>query len=373
MSGDPLPRGCDVAVVGAGAVGCAIAWRLAQEGLSVVLVERVRPGAEASSAAAGLLASQHESSGQGPFFQLLRRSEGLWRGFAEEIRDASSLDPGWRACGALEVAQGEREGQALAARLAWQRQAGLAVEWLDGREARSRLPALAPEIDAALWFPDAAQVDAQRLTASLWACAAAAGARLAVGEARRLLVEGGRVAGLLVDDRPIAAAAVVLAAGAFSALVEGVGLPPRAVRPVRGQIVCFDLRAPFAAAVFGTGGYLAPKPDGRLLVGSTMEEVGFDKSVTGGGVRGLLELAARLCPALREAPIGSLWAGLRPATADGLPALGPSPGIAGLHLALGHFRNGILLAPVTAEIVAAGVRGKPVDLAPELSAARLSG
>jgi glycine oxidase len=368
---DPLPAGCDVAVVGAGAVGCAVAWRLAQGGLSVVLVERTRPGAEASSAAAGLLASQHEGSKDGPFFRLLRRSERMWGEFARELAEAGAPDMGYRASGAVDVAFDEGEAAVLAGRLSWQRQAGLAVELLEAPELLARFAALAPQIQQALWYPEAAQVDAQRLCASLWAAARSAGVRWLEGEARSLLLRGGRLAGLTVDGRPLEAEAVIVAAGAFGALIEGVGLAPAALRPIRGQLVCFELEPPFEAAVFGAGGYLAPKPDGRVLAGSTMEDVGFDKRVTAAGVQSILERAARLCPRLATAPVGALWAGLRPATPDGLPALGPVPGMPGLHLAAGHLRNGILLTPVTAELLAASVRGQPLDLPRELQAARL--
>ncbi len=364
-------RGCDVAVVGAGAVGCAVAWRLAREGLSVALVEKTRPGAESSGAAAGLLASQHEGSVGGAFFRLLWRSERMWSDFVREMAEAGAPDTGFRACGTLEVAAGEREAAVLAERYAWQKQAGLPVEALDGGTARARLPALTPEIDQALWYPEAAQVDAQRLPDALWACARAAGVRLVIGEARQLVLRGGGVAGVGGDGRSLEAGGVVVAAGAHASLIEGVGLAPDAIRPIRGQIVSLEAAPGFGAAVFGAGCYLAPKPDGRLLVGSTMEEVGFDKRVTGEGVRRLLERAARLCPALHDAPVGALWAGLRPATRDGLPALGPVPGVPGLHLAVGLLRNGILLTPVTAEILAASVLGRAVDLAPELGAARL--
>jgi glycine oxidase len=243
------------------------------------------------------------------------------------------------------------------------------------RELRSHEPALGPLVREAVLFPEAGQVDAQRLSLALLGCARAAGAELRLGEARRLLLEAGRIVGLEVDGVRVAAQAVVVAAGAWSSLVEGVGLKPHAVRPVRGQLVRFDLSSPLRGVVYGAGGYLVPRVDGHVLAGSTMEDVGFDKSVTGAGVAAILERASRLCPSLGAAPVGALWAGLRPACEDGLPALGPVPGVPGLHLAVGHLRNGILLTPVTAELIAAAVLGKPAELgtepAAELSAARL--
>jgi glycine oxidase len=364
-------KGSEVAVVGAGAIGCAIAWRLAQAGLAVTLVEKTRPGAEASSAAAGILAAQAEAQRDGPLFRFLLRSEGSFEAFASEVREAGGVDLGWRRCGALAVATDAAESGVLAGDWEWQRSAGLPIERLDERALRAREPSLGPLVREGVLFPEAGQVDAQRLSPALLACARAAGCELQVGEARRVLLEGGRVVGLEVDGVRRAAQAVVIAAGAWSSLVEGVGLKPQSVRPVRGQMVRFDLPPPLRGVVFGAGGYLVPRVDGHVLAGSTMEEAGFDKSVTGAGIAAILERATRLCPSLAEAPVGALWAGLRPACADGLPALGPVPGIAGLHLAVGHLRNGILLTPVTAALVAAAVQGQPFELAPELSAARL--
>jgi glycine oxidase len=362
----------DVAVVGAGALGCAIAWRLGQAGLTVVLIEKTRPGAEASSAAAGILAAQAEAQADGPFFRLMQRSEQMYRDFAAELKDASGVDPGWRPCGALVAATSEAEVAEIREHTRWQQEAGLPVELLGERELREREPALGPRVRGGVLYAEAGQVDAQRLSQALAGCALKGGGRLRLGEARRLLLEGGRVAGVEVDGERLAAQSVVIAAGAWSSLIGGVGLAPSCVRPVRGQLVRFDVQPPpLRGVVFGAGGYLVPRLEGHLVAGSTMEEAGFDKSVTGAGVAAILERAALLFPSLGQAPIGALWAGLRPACADGLPALGPVPGVPGLHLAVGHLRNGIALTPVTAEIVAAGVLGKPMELATELAAARL--
>ncbi len=364
--------GAEIAVVGAGAVGCSVAWRLAQAGHSVVVVEKTRPGAETSSAAGGILAAQIEGEEDGPLFRFLQRSERAYAEFAAELREACGQEPGYRRCGAFRLALDEVEAELLARAHAWQRAAGLAVERLDGSAVREREPALSSEIQAALWFEDAGQVDAQRLVPALWSACQKAGCRLVIGEARRILAESGRVAGVDVDGRRLAASAVVIAAGSWSALIEGSGLPVASVRPVRGQMVRFDLAPPVRSIVFGAHGYLVPRVDGHLLVGSTMEEVGFDKSVTDAGIRRLLALSERLCPELGRRPVGALWAGLRPACGDGLPALGPLPGIGGLHLATGHLRNGILLAPATAEVLAASVQGRPYELPAELRAARLA-
>jgi glycine oxidase len=295
----------------------------------------------------------------------------MYENFAAEVTEASGVDPGWRRCGVLGAAMDEAEAGKLWEQWGWHGKAGLAVERLGERELRSHEPALGPLVCGGVLFPEAAQVDAQRLSQALWACAQAAGSTLHLGEARRVLLEAGRVVGVEVDGVRVAARAVVIAAGAWSSLIEGMGLAPRSVRPVRGQLVRFDVPPPLHGIVFGAGGYLVPRVDGHVLAGSTMEEAGFDKAVTGAGIAAILARAARLCPALAQAPIGALWAGLRPACEDDLPALGPVPGVSGLHLAVGHLRNGIVLTPVTAGLVAAGVLGKQQDLAAELSAARL--
>src|SRR5579863_8826155 len=178
---------CDVAVVGAGAIGCAIAWRLAQTGLSVTLFEKTRLAAEASSVAAGILASQAEAKRDGPFFRLLLRSERLYEAFAAEVREAGGVDPGWRRCGALVAATEAAEADALWTELGWQREAGLPIAGLDEGQLRLREPALGPSVRQGVLFPEAAQVDAQRLTPALAACARLAGCRLQLGEVRRLL------------------------------------------------------------------------------------------------------------------------------------------------------------------------------------------
>jgi glycine oxidase len=367
---DSGSKRADVAVVGAGAIGCAIAWRLAQAGLAVTLIEKTHPGAEASSAAAGILAAQLEAKHDGPFFRLALRSERMYGAFAAEIHEAGGVDVGWRRCGVLAAAL-EGEAGKHWEQWGWQGAAGFPIERLGEPELRSHEPALGPLVRSGLLFPEAGQVDAQRLSQALLVCARAAGCQLRLGEARRLLLSSDRVTGLEIDGVRLDVPAVVLAAGAWSALVEGVGLKRGSVRPVRGQLVRLDAAPPLRGIVYGAGGYLVPRVEGHVLAGSTMEEAGFDKSVTAAGAAAILERAGRLCPSLAQAPVGALWAGLRPACEDGLPALGPVPGVAGLHLAVGHLRNGILLTPVTAELVAAGLLRAPPELAPQLAAARL--
>jgi glycine oxidase len=334
-----------VLVIGGGAIGCTIAWRLAQRGLGVTLVERGALGGEATSAAAGILAPQAEAHAPGPLYSLTCESRARWPGFADELQRVSEIDVGYRATGTLMVPLDETEELSLRARLEWQRAAGQRAEWT-GR---------------GLYLPDDHQVDPRLLARALATAAARAGVVVHTGSARRLLGDGQRISGALVDETALEADQVVLAGGAWTSLVDGLPPMPR-VRPLRGQLL--ELRAApdlVAHVTFGDGGYLVPRADGRILVGSSEDDVGFVKSVTPPVLSRLLERALKLEPRLAGAEVLGCWAGLRPATGDRLPLLGRS--LPGLQIAAGHYRNGILLAPLTAEIVAAGVTGQPPPVA----------
>jgi len=358
----------DVAIIGGGVMGCAVALRLAQRGLRVTVIERGIPGAEASSAAAGILGPQMEADGAGPLLELGLRSRALYPALAAELRDATGIDIGYVSSGVLAVALDEAGEGELAARRAWQTARGLRVEAPDGPALAALEPELGPAVRAALRFPDDAQVNARELARAFSQAAAAAGARFLQGRyVRRVRVDGGAAAGVELDGEVLAAGAVVVAAGSWSGLVEGAGVPATLVRPARGQLVSIETRPPLfrhVVAVHGRG-YLVPRRDGSVLAGSTVEMAGFRKEVTVAGLADILDLARTLVPALAEAPVTASWSNFRPYTEDHLPVLGATP-VRGLVLATGHFRNGILLAPVTAqaiaELVATGASS--VDLAP---------
>jgi len=356
----------DVLIIGGGVMGCAIALRLAQAGAKVTVLERAIPGAEASSAAGGILAPQQESEGPGPFLELCLRSRGLYPAFADELRELSGVDVGYRACGVLHAVFEEEAAHKLEATAAWQKALGLRAELLTGDEARALEPGLSPKVTAALHLPDDHQVDNRLLTRALTMAAARVGARFRTGYVRGVAQEGGRCVGVDLDGETLRADAVVVAAGSWSGLVQGAKIDPRLVRPARGQMVQFQTRLPLLQrVVFSDKGYVIPRADGRLLAGSTMELVGFEKQVTAEGLARILALAMELCPQLAQAPVQEFWAGLRPYTEDHLPILGQGP-MEGLFLATGHFRNGILLTPITAKLIAQVVLGqKPtVDLRP---------
>jgi glycine oxidase len=364
----------DVVVIGAGVQGSSVALRLAQAGRKVVVLERAVPGAEASSAAGGILSPGVEAVEPGPFYALCRASLARYPAFAREVEALSGMSVGLRTLGTLEVALDDDHAKILAARADKILAHGLPVEVLDDAAVRRLEPAISPEARGALFFADEASLDPRALARASYVAAARAGATFVTGQVRRIVTEGGRATGVEHDSGRIEAGAVVLAAGSWSLLVEGHGLPAGAVRPVRGQIAVLDTRPPLLSRVVFSGhGYVVPRPDGRILCGSTMEEVGFEKAVTAGGLRHVLDVGIGIAPALERAPVVETWSNFRPASPDGEPILGTGT-VPGLLYATGHTRNGILLAPITADAIAAAILGRPppVDLAP-FSAARLAG
>ena len=363
-----LPTAVDVVVVGGGIMGCAVALRLARKGAAVTVIERGIPGAEASSAAAGMLAPQMEAEGPGPMLELGLRSRALYPALATELRDATGIDIGYVKSGVLAAALTEDDERALGVRRVWQTARGMRVEALTGDAARAREPSLGPLVRSALYFPDDAQVNARSLARAFSQAAAAAGARFLQGRyVRRVCVEGGIATGVELDGETLRAATVVVATGSWSGLVEGAGVPPSVVRPARGQLVSIETRPPLFRHVLSVHGrgYLVPRRDGTVIAGSTVEMVGFRKEVTVAGLAEILNLARVLIPGLADAPVIESWSNFRPFTEDHLPVLGLTP-IRGLVLATGHYRNGILLGPITAQaiadLIATGDAG--IDLAP---------
>ena len=365
---DDHATGDDVLIVGGGIMGSAVALRLAQRGVGVTVIERGIPGAEASSAAAGMLAPQTEADGPGPMLALGLKSRALYPELAVELREATGIDVGYQRSGVLALGFGEEDERTLSFRRTWQVAQGQRAELLAEPALRTLEPALGPSVRAALHFPDDAQVNPAALARAFSQAAAAAGARFLQGRyVRRVVVEQGAVTGLELDGEILSADKVVLAAGSWSGLVEGGGVPATVVRPARGQLVAIETRPPLfhhVLSVHGRG-YLVPRRDGTVVAGSTVEMVGFRKEVTVGGLATILDLARTLVPGLADAPVLSSWSNFRPYTEDQLPVLGATA-VRGLFLATGHHRNGILLAPITgdaiARLVATGEAG--VDLAP---------
>ncbi|HEY8369121.1 MAG TPA: glycine oxidase ThiO [Thermodesulfobacteriota bacterium] len=344
----------DVVIAGAGIIGSALALELADAGRRVTVVDRAEPGAGASSAAAGMLVPQGETAAAGPFLDLARASLPLFEPLAARLRDRTGVDVELRQPGLLRVALDEGEAAHLAETAARRRADGDDARWLDAAEARRLEPALSPRVLGALHDPTPWQVDNERLTRALADLARDRGVEFRLGAAvTGLSREGERVTGLETEAGPLPAGVTVLAAGAWSArLAATLGLVVP-VRPVKGQMI--ETRLPVGrlhALVWTADAYLVPRAAGRVLVGATVEEAGFDTRVTLGAVASLARAACDGVPALADAGVVRAWAGLRPGTPDGLPILGAVPGLSGLVLATGHFRNGILLAPITARLLA---------------------
>ncbi len=344
-------RTARVVVIGGGIVGSLIALRLADAGCDVQVLERTAPGAEASSHAAGILAAQSEATGPGALFDLAMESRALHASLADELRGRTGVDVGFERHGVLDVARGA-EADALVAKHAWQTARGLSVEVLDAKGLRAKEPGLAAGFERGVWFPEDACVDPARLVKAIVTAAARAGVTFRSGvTARRVLLEHGRAVGVDTDDGAVEGDAVVLAAGAWSGLVEqGLG-NPASVRPARGQIVEFETSVPpLRGVVFANGGYVVPRADGRVVAGSTLEFVGYRRGVTADGLAKVLAVATRTVPSLGEATVARTWSNFRPFTDDKVALVG-TRGIEGLVVATGHHRSGILLGPVTAEIV----------------------
>jgi glycine oxidase len=357
----------DVAVVGGGVIGLTVAWRAAQRGLRVVVLERDDFGGGASWVAAGMLAPVTEATlSEQAVLRLGLASAQGYPAFVEELHGASGTDPGYLPWGMIVVARDRDEAEALDRELEMRHRLGLSVKRLLPSEARSLVPSLAPAVRLALEVAGDHAVDPRRLGAALVVAARDAGVELRAGvEVRSLETSpGGEVSGVrLAGGAQLAAAQVVISAGAWADAIDGIPEEARVpIHPVKGQILrLHDPAGPglLTRVLRMTSGYLVPRGDGRYVLGATMEERGFDTTVTAGAVFDLLRDAGELMPGISELVIDEIIAGLRPATPDNAPALGPGL-IPGLHWAVGHYRNGILLAPITAEIVVAGLTGDPL-------------
>ncbi|WP_445400384.1 glycine oxidase ThiO [Streptomyces sp. LE64] len=356
-----MSRTADVLVVGGGLIGLVTAWRAAQRGLGTAVVDPA-PGGGAARVAAGMLAAVSElHPGEETLLALNTASAQAYPAFVAELSAVTGADLGYRRCGTLAVALDADDRAQLRELHAVQTAAGLSSEWLSGRECRRLEPMLAPGVRGGLRVDDDHQIDPRRLAAALVTACAAAGVVFHRQRAGRLRTDGERATGVvLADGTALAAGRVVLAAGSLSGRLAGVPqevLPP--VRPVKGQVLRLTVppaHAPFLsrtvrAVVRGGQVYLVPRENGELVLGATSEELGWDTSVTAGGVYELLRDAHELVPGITELPLVETLAGLRPGSPDNAPLLGPTA-LDGLLLATGHYRNGVLLAPITGDVLA---------------------
>jgi glycine oxidase len=357
----------DVLVIGGGIIGLSVAWRAAERGLSVALLERDATGGGASKVAAGMLAPVSEvefGKGGRRLLALGLRSAEMWPAFAAALEAVAGMAVGLRRTGTLFVARDEDEARELERQIALRDSLGLRFSRLRPSQARECEPALAPTIRLALELPDDHSVDPRLVLAALRLACMSSGVELREhARVTRLSLQGGAVSGVeLADGALVRSSTVVIATGAWTGELGGVptaaGVP---VRPVKGQTL--RLRDPVGPgllerAVRFEGGYLVPRSDGSYVLGGTVEERQFDDSPTAGAAYELLRDAHELVPGVSELRIEELCVGLRPGTPDNVPAIGPGA-VAGLTWATGHYRNGILLAPLTAELVAAMLAGQP--------------
>jgi len=345
----------EVIIIGGGVIGLTIARALAQRGVrEVMLIERGRPGAEASWAAAGILAPQVEVDRQDDFFQLACASRDLFPEFAASLKEETGVDIELDTTGTLCLGFMPEDEAELRHRYEWQQSDGLAVEWLNGDEARRLEPCISDRVRCALRCPRDFQIDNRRLINALVRANEELGIQLWTGlSVKALRIKHERVCGVETPNGTFDAPIVVVAAGAWSSLINSPSLTPFDIEPVRGQMLCFEAHPQIARhVIYSSRGYLVPRRDGRVLAGSTVEHVGFDKSITDEGSKSIRSMALEIAPGIAVLPMIDSWAGVRPRAKDGLPVLGLSAGVAGLFYATGHYRNGILLAPITGKVLA---------------------
>lgn len=353
-----------VLIIGGGTIGLSIGWMLARAGEAIALFERGKAGQEASWKAGGMLAPDAELQFEEPaLYRLSRESLRRWPEFADQLEAETGRDLGFRTEGTLTVADDHDAAEALRRRYAFQREEGLDVEWLSGAEAREVEPLLAPRLTAAVRSEDY-QINNRALVNALVEGVQQHGGVLHEHTPVRAIEPDDEIPAIITEDgERIAGRHVIVAAGAWSRQIEGlndVHRPP--VRPVKGQVLDLQMERPFdlTHVVRGPEAYLVPKNDGRLVVGATSEEMGFDTQVTAGGLYDLLEGAWEVVPTIRELPVSTVMAGLRPGTRDNAPILGPS-GAPGVVMATGHYRHGILLTPITAQEIARVVQDGTVS------------
>ena len=353
----------DVVIAGGGVIGCATAYYLAKAGAAVTLLERGEIGGEASSAAAGMLVPPPWAAASGDFRDLCLASLLLYPGLVESIAGETGIDVQYLEAGLLVPAESEPTAAALRQVARHGGDDVVPLEWVEGEPARRLEPGLSPALPGAAYSPSQRHVNPGLLTQALALGAARRGAVLRQGAGVAGFVRrGGRVSGVRTGDgETVAAGHVVLAAGSWTgALARRLGAEAP-TPPMRGQMLAYRSNA-VRHMIWGADGYLVPKAGGFVFAGATVEDVGFRSHTTGRGLAGLRRMAGSLVPALRYADVASAWAGLRPGSPDGLPVIGRLPGWENVYVATGHFRNGILLSPITGTLIAQLITGEPTDV-----------
>lgn len=355
-----IPKQFDAAIVGGGVIGCAIAWRLAQAGMKVVVIERGEVGREASHAAGGMLVPLAEADEADDLFHLCVASRAMYADFARELQEASGIDVEYRTEGTLYLSLKDEDDEELERRWQWQHAAGLNVKRLNADCARKLEPQINAGLRWALKFPDDHQVNNRLLIAALHLAAQKAGVEFQTHtEVERLLIESiagqKQIAGVSTSRGEIKSKTVIVAAGSWSSFLKSETetlLPKLNVQPVHGQMVAVEMPAlPVNHTIYSCRAYVVPRLGGFLIAGSTSDKFGFEKRVTAGGMASIIERAKEILPNFSNLKITETWSGLRPRATDGLPVIGIDGSVAGLIYATGHYRNGILLTPITAKAV----------------------
>jgi glycine oxidase len=348
-------------IIGGGVIGLSIARELKKRGVEkVTVLERGRVGREASWAAAGILAPQVEADADDDFFRLCFESNRMYPALAAELLDETGIDIELSRHGTLYLAFDVEDEKEFDHRFAWQTAAGLNVERLDRSEVKALEPDASDSVIGGLYFPDNGQVENRKLVDALAASAKRLGVDIREGvEVKSVLSDQGKIVGVETMQGHMPADRVVITTGAWASHIElGEVQLPIEVKPIRGQMICYrPHEVAIRHVIYSRRGYLVPRADGRLLAGATAENVGFESGVTDDGLRTLRDAAVEIAPGLCTSEVVDHWAGLRPYSVGGLPFIGPVKTVEGVFAAIGHFRNGILLTPITARMIADTVLG----------------
>lgn len=356
----------NVLIIGGGVIGLAAARELRLAGAGrVTVLEKGQAGREASWAAAGMLAPDAETETVDAMYRLCRRSNELYPEFAASLFDETGIDIELDRTGTICVALSDEDLEHLGGRMGAQKTAGINAELLSSNDIAGLEPSLSRDVVGGVLYPDNGQVENRKLVAALLEFARRNSIEVhETSPADELVIWNAKAVGVSVKGKSLEADAIVIAAGAWqSELLDKANVRCPRVTPVKGQVIAYERVSSLRHVVYGAGGYLVPRRDGRLLVGATVEDAGFNTDVTADGVLSLRNSAERLLPGLAGREPDDKWAGLRPLAAGGEPVIGAVPGVSGLFVAAGHYRNGILLAPVTAQMIADAVlKGSVPDL-----------
>ena len=354
-----------ILIIGGGVIGLSIARELYKKGFKEIkILEKDLIGQKASFAAAGMLAPQAESDKPDDFFELCRKSRELYPALAEELLDETGFDIELDQNGTLYLAFNEQDMYEIRERFKWQTKAGLAVEHLNARETHKLEPFISPDSLESLFFPNDWQIENRKLIQALREFANLNGIAIEENtEIESLIEENARIRGVrTLSGEKVFADVLILATGAWTSLIkngENIIEQIPSIKPIRGQMISFHAaKRLFTRVIYSSRGYIVPRKLGKILAGATMEDVGFENNTTEAGIEFVRAHALEISPSLANLPVEEKWAGLRPFAGDGLPILGEVPDIENLFVATAHFRNGILLAPVTAKIIAEKIGGK---------------